>query len=38
VAALEDPSPPIVYVAGPINGNVDDDDQALGCADYQVAG
>jgi len=38
VAALGDPSPKIVYVAGPIDGNVDDDNHALGCDDYAAAG
>jgi pectate lyase len=38
VAALESSAPKIVLVAGPIDGNVDDDNRALGCDDYAAAG
>src|SRR5437879_3077167 len=38
VAALESSAPKIVFVAGPIDGNVDDDNRALGCDDYAAAG
>jgi pectate lyase len=40
VAALADvdPAPKIILVAGLIDGNVDDDNRALRCADYAVAG
>ena len=38
VAALEGPSSKIVYVAGAIDGNVDDDNRALACDDYTAAG